>query len=29
LKKLESIARYSRTIIEDARKRIEGGGSHG
>jgi uncharacterized protein len=29
LRKLESIARYSRTIIEDARKRIEGGGSHG
>jgi predicted nucleic acid-binding protein len=29
LKKLKSIARYSRTIIEDARKRIEGGGSHG
>lgn len=29
LQKLESIARYRRTIIKDARRRIEGGSSHG
>ena len=29
MQKLGSIARYSRTIIEDAIKRIEGGGSYG
>ena len=26
LRKLELVARYSRAIVEDARKRIEGGG---